>query len=104
MPGGREPIRLGLDNNALRLLQRIRDESHRFANNFNADLRVKKISESILDEFTGIGDKRKTALLKHFGSVKRLKEASLVDIIEVPGFGLKTAQALKDFLVAREAG
>ena len=104
VPGGREPIRLGLDNNALRLLQRIRDESHRFANNFNADLRVKKISESILDEFTGIGDKRKTALLKHFGSVKRLKEASLVDIIEVPGFGLKTAQALKDFLVAREAG
>jgi excinuclease ABC subunit C len=104
VPGGRDPIRLGLDNNSLRLLQRIRDESHRFANNFNADLRVKKISESILDEFTGIGDKRKTALLKHFGSVKRLKEASLVDIIEVPGFGLKTAQALKDFLVAREAG
>ena len=104
VPGGRDPIRLGLDNNSLRLLQRIRDESHRFANNFNADLRVKKISESMLDEFTGIGDKRKTALLKHFGSVKRLKEASLVDIIEVPGFGLKTAQALKDFLVAREAG
>ena len=102
MPGGKEPIRLGLDNNALRLLQRIRDESHRFANNFSADLRVKKISESMLDEFTGIGDKRKTALLKHFGSVKRLKEASLVDIIEVPGFGLKTAQALRDFLTARE--
>ena len=104
MPGCREPVRLGLDNNALRLLQRIRDESHRFANNFNADLRVKKISESMLDEFTGIGDRRKTALLKHFGSIKRLKDASLVDIIEVPGFGQKTAQALKDFLDAREGG
>jgi len=102
--GLRAPVRLDLDNNALRLLQRIRDESHRFANSYNTELRIKKISESLLDEFTGIGDKRKTALLKHFGSLKRLKGATLGDINEVPGFGPKTAQALRDFLDAREGG
>ena len=102
--GLRAPVRLDLDNNALRLLQRIRDESHRFANSYNTELRIKKISESLLDEFTGIGDKRKTALLKHFGSLKRLKGATLGDITEVPGFGPKTAQALRDFLDAREGG
>ncbi len=102
MPGLRVPVRLELDNNALRLLQRIRDESHRLANSYNTELRIKKISESLLDEFTGIGDKRKTALLKHFGSLKKLKGASLLDIAEVPGFGPKTAQALRGFLDARE--
>jgi excinuclease ABC subunit C len=102
MPGLADPVRLELDNNALRLLQRIRDESHRFANSYNNELRIKMVSESLLDEFTGIGDKRKTALLKHFGSLKRLKGASLVDIAEVPGFGPKTAQALREFLDARE--
>ncbi len=101
LPKQKEPIRLGLDNGALRLLQRIRDESHRFANSFNAELRLKKISESLLDEFPGIGGRRKGALLKHFGSVKKLKKASLKEIAEVQGFGLKTAQALYEFLGAR---
>ena len=101
LPKQKEPIKLSLDSGALRLLQRIRDESHRFANSFNAELRMKRISESVLDEFPGIGDRRKAALLKHFGSVKKLKKAKLEEIVEVQGFGVKTAQALFDFLGAR---
>ena len=58
------------------MLQRVRDESHRFANTYNAKLRLKKISESLLDEFPGIGRLRKAALLKKFGSVQRLRLAS----------------------------
>ena len=100
-PGEKEPLRLSHDNNALKLLQRIRDESHRVANSYNAQLRVEKISESILDEFPGMGDRRKSALLKKFGSVQRLRLATLEDIAEVPGFGGKAAGELKIFLSAR---
>ena len=100
-PGGKEPLRLSHENNALKLLQRIRDESHRVANSYNAQLRIKKISESILDEFPGIGERRKAALLKKFGSVQRLRMASLEEIASVPGFGGKAAGELKAFLDAR---
>lgn len=100
-PGEKEPLRLPHENNALKLLQRIRDESHRVANSYNAQLRIKKISESILDEFPGIGERRKAALLKKFGSVQRLRMASLEEIASVPGFGGKAAGELKTFLDAR---
>ncbi len=100
-PGVPEPLRLGADSGALKLLQRVRDESHRFANTYNAQLRLKKISESILDEFPGIGLQRKTALLKKFGSVHRLRLATVEEIAAVPGFGGKAAQELKKFLEAR---
>ena len=100
-PGERTPLRLGLDSGALKLLQRVRDESHRFANTYNAELRLKKISESILDELPGIGSSRKAALLKKFGSVQQLRKASLEDIQQVPGFGKNSAEALKDFLGMR---
>ena len=100
-PGKRTPLRLGLDSGALKLLQRVRDESHRFANTYNAELRLKKISESILDELPGIGSSRKAALLKKFGSVQQLRKASLEDIQQVPGFGKKSADALKGFLGTR---
>src|SRR6185503_17758548 len=69
-PGRSEPLRLSHESGALKLLQRVRDESHRFANTYNAQLRLKRISESILDEFPNIGDRRKAALLKKFGSVQ----------------------------------
>jgi excinuclease ABC subunit C len=101
-PGGGEPLRLGLDNNALKLLQRVRDESHRFANTYNAQLRLKRISESVLDEFPGIGDARKAALLKKFGSIQRLRLATLEQISAVPGFGGKTATEFKAWLDARK--
>jgi excinuclease ABC subunit C len=95
------PLRLGLDNPALKLLQRVRDESHRFANAFNVELRLKKISESVLDEFPGIGDNRKESLLKYFGSLQRLREATVEKITDVPGFGRKSAEALREYLDAR---
>jgi excinuclease ABC subunit C len=102
-PGQAEVLRLEADSGALKLLQRVRDESHRFANTYNAQLRLKKISESILDEFPGIGQQRKMALLKKFGSVQRLRLATLEDIAAVPGFGGKAALDLKKFLEARTA-
>jgi excinuclease ABC subunit C len=102
-PGESEPMRLSHDSGALKLLQRVRDESHRFANTYNAQLRLKKISESILDEFPGIGEQRKAALLKKFGSVHRLRLASVQDIAVVPGFGGKAAAELKTFLEARSS-
>jgi excinuclease ABC subunit C len=101
LPDRAEPLRLGLDHPAVKLLQRIRDECHRVANSFNAQLRLKKISESILDEFPGIGEARKAALLKKFGSVSRLKLATVEQIAEVSGFGGKAAEELKQFLTAR---
>ena len=100
-PGQTEPLRLGLDHPAVKLLQRVRDESHRVANSYNAQLRIKKISESILDDFPGIGDQRKAALLKKFGSVQRLRTATVEQLAEVSGFGGKAAAELKAFLLAR---
>ncbi|HEV2393889.1 MAG TPA: excinuclease ABC subunit UvrC [Verrucomicrobiae bacterium] len=102
-PGQKEALRLSHDSGALKLLQRVRDESHRFANTYNAALRLKKISESILDEFPNIGQQRKAALLKKFGSVQRIRLATVEQISRIPGFGGKAAAELKAFLDARAA-
>ncbi len=101
LPGKSEPLRLGLDHPAVKLLQRVRDECHRVANSYNAQLRLRKISESVLDDFPGIGERRKAALLKKFGSVQRLRTATLEQLAAVPGFGGKAAEELKSFLAAR---
>lgn len=101
LPNAAKPLRLPPDSGGLKLLQRVRDEAHRFANTYNAQLRLKKISESILDEFPGIGEKRKAALLRTFGSIHRLRVASEEAIARVPGFGGKAAGELKAFLFAR---
>lgn len=100
-PGIPHPLRIDHSSGALKLLQRVRDESHRFANSFNAELRLKKISESLLDEFPGIGQKRKSALLQKFGSVQRLRKATVEDIENTPGFGRKSAAELYEFLRKR---
>ena len=101
-PGEKEPLRLSHESGALKLLQRVRDESHRFANTYNAQLRLRRISESILDEFPNIGERRKAALLKRFGSVQRIRLATVEQIAKVPGFGGKAAAELKSFLDARQ--
>jgi excinuclease ABC subunit C len=101
-PGEKAPLRLPAESGALKLLQRVRDESHRLANTYNAQLRLRKISESILDEFPSIGERRKAALLKKFGSVQRIRMASVEQIAEIPGFGGKAAAELKAFLDARQ--
>lgn len=100
-PDEKEPLRLSHESGALKLLQRVRDESHRLANTYNAELRLRKISESILDEFPGIGQQRKAALLKKFGSIQRLRLATVEQLAAVPGFGGQAAEALKAFLDAR---
>lgn len=97
-PDGRPPLNLPLDHPGLRLLQRLRDEAHRFANTFNAELRSKRLRESVLDEFAGLGPVRRQALLKHFGSFERLRAAPVEEIREVPGIGPKLAAELRAFL------
>lgn len=97
-PGRPTPLRLPADSGALKLLQRIRDEAHRFANGYHQLLMKRRISESILDDCPGVSQARKAALLRRFGSVKRLKKASAEEIQSVEGVGPKLAAALVKFL------
>ena len=99
-PDARAPLNLPLDHPGLNLLQRLRDEAHRFANTYNAQLRSRKIKESVLDDFPGLGEKRKTALLAHFGSIEKLRTATAAQIAEVPGFGIKLASELLAFFTS----
>lgn len=97
-PDERPPLNLPLHSPALQLLQRLRDEAHRFANTYNADLRSRKIRESVLDDFPGLGTVRRAALMEHFGSIERLRAATAGQIGEVPGFGPRMAAELHAFL------
>jgi excinuclease ABC subunit C len=92
------PLRLPEDSGALQLLQRIRDEAHRFANGYHQLLMKKRIAESILDECPGVSDSRKQALLTKFGSVERLRKASIEDIAAVDGISNKLADTIWRFL------
>ena len=92
------PLRLPEDSGALQLLQRIRDEAHRFANSYHQLLMKKRIAESILDECPGVSDSRKQALLSKFGSVERLRKASVEDIAAVDGISEKLAETIWRFL------
>ncbi|MCS6831703.1 MAG: excinuclease ABC subunit UvrC [Armatimonadota bacterium] len=94
LPGRSEPLILPKDSPALHLLQAVRDEAHRFAVEYHRKVRIKRGTSSVLDEIPGVGPKRKQALLKHFGSVKRLKEASVEDIAAVPSISLSLAQTI----------
>jgi excinuclease ABC subunit C len=103
-PDGRPPLDMPVDNPGLRLLQRLRDEAHRFANTYNADLRSKKIRESMLDDLPGLGPVRRAALMGRFGSMGRLQGATADEISEVAGFGPKLASALHAFLARPATG
>ena len=95
------PLRLPEDSGALRLLQRIRDEAHRFANGFHQLLLKKRVAESILDDCPGVSQNRKKILLTAFGSIARLRKASLKDIVAVEGIGPKLAEDVHRFLAER---
>ena len=95
---GREPLNLSHHDPGLRMLQHIRDEAHHFANSFNAELRSKKLRESILDDFKGLGPAKRHALLQHFGSIEKLRIASAKSIATVEGIGPKTAERIVEFL------
>ena len=97
-PDERADLVLDSRDLGLRLLQQVRDEAHRFANQFNADLRSKRIKESILDDFKGLGEGKKLALLGHFGSIEKLRNAGSKEIQEIDGVGPKLADRLHEFL------
>ncbi len=98
VPDQTQPIRLPRNSPALHLIQRLRDEAHRFANSYHQKLRQRRVQESVLDEFPGLGEKRKLALLQHFGTIQRLREATPEKIAEVTGIGPTMAAALQEFL------
>ena len=97
-PGRALPLRLPEDSGALRLLQRIRDEAHRFANTYHQLLMKKRIDESILDDCPGVSQNRKTLLLRNFGSVNRLRKATVDEIASTEGIGRKLAEDIHRFL------
>ena len=97
-PGRALPLRLPMDSPALRLLQRIRDEAHRFANAYHQLLMKKRIEESILDDCPGVSQNRKNLLLRRFGSVNRLRKATVDQIAATEGVGRKLAEEVHRFL------
>jgi excinuclease ABC subunit C len=97
-PGRALPLRLPMDSGALRLLQRIRDEAHRFANAYHQLLMKKRVEESILDDCPGVSQNRKNLLLRRFGSVNRLRKASVEEIAGTEGIGRKLAEDVHRFL------
>jgi excinuclease ABC subunit C len=96
LAGGREPLKLPRRNPALLLLQRVRDEAHRFAIEYHRKLRGRNAWRSELDDIPGIGEARRTALLVEFGSLEALKGASRHDIARVPGIGETFAKKIHD--------
>ena len=100
LPGQPDPVILRRTSEGLYLLQRIRDEAHRFAIAHHRGRRSKSMVESVLDDVPGLGEVRRKTLLRHFGSLKKLREAEVDEIAAVPGIGPRTASAIKDAVAA----
>ncbi|MEJ7755678.1 MAG: excinuclease ABC subunit UvrC [Nocardioidaceae bacterium] len=100
LPQQDDPVILPRTSEGLYLLQRIRDEAHRFAISHHRNRRSKSMVESVLDDVPGLGDVRRKALLNRFGSLKKLRAATVQDIQDVPGFGQRTAMAVYEALDA----
>ncbi|MFL5721959.1 MAG: excinuclease ABC subunit UvrC, partial [Chloroflexota bacterium] len=100
LPGATEPIVLPATSPALYLVQRLRDEAHRFAITYHRDLRAKRSVRSAFDELPGVGPKRKRELMKVFGSIKRVRDAPVEQIAAVPGIGPSLAARIKATLEA----
>ena len=100
VPGDPDPVILPRNSEGLYLLQRVRDEAHRFAISYHRGKRSKRMTASALDTVRGLGEARRKALVTHFGSVARLREASVEEITEVPGIGATTAAAVLEALGA----
>ncbi|HVE95722.1 MAG TPA: excinuclease ABC subunit UvrC [Pseudonocardiaceae bacterium] len=94
LPGEADPVILPRNSEGLYLLQRVRDEAHRFAISYHRQKRSARMTSSALDDVAGLGQTRRTALLKHFGSVRRIRHASVDELTEVPGVGPSTARAV----------
>jgi excinuclease ABC subunit C len=100
-PERAQPLILSHESGALKLLQRIRDEAHRFANGYHQLLMKRRISESVLDDCPGVSEARKQALLRRFGSVARIRRASAEEIARITGIGVKLAEGIVQFLSDR---
>lgn len=100
-PGESDPLLIPHEKGALKLLQRIRDEAHRFANNYNELLLRKRITESILDDCPSVSPKKKELLLKKFGSVARLKKATPEQVAEIRGISISGAEVILEWLSKR---
>jgi excinuclease ABC subunit C len=98
VPGRSEPVRLDRRDRALHVLQRIRDEAHRFAVRYNRKLRSKRTIRSDLGDIPGIGPRRQTVLLRRFGSLQGVKQASKEEIARVPGFSEALASRILTYL------
>jgi excinuclease ABC subunit C len=103
LPGRPDPVVLPRTSEGLYLLQRVRDEAHRFAVTFHRQSRSRSMLQSTLDGVPGLGEHRQKALLRHFGSLKRLRAAGADEIAEVPGIGPRTAEAVVAALAAAQA-
>ena len=97
-----EPIRLPSTHPARRLVERIRDEVHRYAITYHRKIRGKQFGRSTLEDVEGIGKKSAQMLLKKFGSLERLKNATIEEIAEISGFSEKKARKLKEILSQRD--
>ena len=104
LPGRSDPVVLSHDAGALKLLQRIRDEAHRWANSYHQLLLQRRVQESLLDDCPGVSQARKAALFRKFGSLARLRRASAAEISEVPGIGKGLAEGIARFLAERTGG
>jgi len=104
LPGEEFPLILPRTSEGLYLLQRVRDEAHRFAITHHRKRRSKSMVESLLDDVPGLGELRRKAVQAHFGSLKKLREARWEDIAQVPGIGTKTALSIKAALDAQAPG
>jgi excinuclease ABC subunit C len=100
VPGEPDPVILPRNSEGLYLLQRVRDEAHRFAISYHRSKRSKRMTASALDAVRGLGQARRKALVAHFGSVAKLRQASIAEITEVPGIGAATAAAVLEALGA----
>jgi len=94
VPSEPDPVIMPRNSEGLYLLQRVRDEAHRFAISYHRSRRSKRMTASALDDVRGLGEHRRKALVTHFGSVARLKSASVEEITAVPGIGVATARAV----------
>jgi excinuclease ABC subunit C len=101
LPGRKDPVVLRQNSAELFLLARLRDEAHRFAITFHRKLRRERNFQSVLEEIPGVGEGRKKALLRHFGSLRRVREATATELAEVEGFGEKQAAAVHAFFHGR---
>ncbi|WP_043263849.1 excinuclease ABC subunit UvrC [Streptomyces sp. CT34] len=100
LPDEEDPVVLPRSSEGLYLLQRVRDEAHRFAITYQRSKRTKRLKASPLDAVAGLGETRRQALLKHFGSLKKLRAATIDEICQVPGVGRKTAETVAAALAA----